>query len=91
MPAVHKSDFLLSPFHDTLMLQHFSQWNDRHRHMLTEHKANSERGPLVHDGGPMLPGDWARGEGGGGGNLMEGPKFYETGVSAIWGPISLAI
>ena len=34
--AVCKSDFLLNPLHDALMLQHLLHWNGRHGHVLTE-------------------------------------------------------
>ena len=39
----------------------------------TFEKRSLKRGPQVHGGGPMLPGDWGRS------NLMGGPKFYDTG------------
>ena len=78
MPSVCKSDVLLSPFPDALMLWHLLHWNSQ-----SIIRANAERGasgsgwgPQVQGGGLILPGNWGRGVGG---NLMGAPKFYDTG------------
>ena len=90
IPAVSKSDFFLSPFHDTLMLRHLSHWNGRHWHVLTERKADAERGAPGSRWEPHVTMDnivhvlyypWCYQEIGVGGapNLMGVSKFYDTG------------
>ena len=92
MPPVCKSDVLLSPFRDALMLQHLLHWHWHFWHVLTERKAIAERGApssrwglQVHGGGPKFtvgaPGSRWRPQGDwgrGGGQSHGGPQNFMT-------------
>ena len=70
MPSECKSDVLLSPFPDALMLRHLLHWNSQ-----SIIKANAESGAQVQGGGLILPEDRGRGVGAA---ISWGPQNFMT-------------